>query len=137
MRAAPGSTPANLQQTIDDLHRRLAERTTERDEGLAREAATAEVLGVINLSAGDLAPAFDAILAKAHALCGAVNGGLLIRDGEVFRIAAFHGKPSFLEIWRQTFPGRAPENAPLARIVGGARIDHAKFAAGELAVVGC
>jgi adenylate cyclase len=63
-------------------------------------------------------------LEKAHALCGAANGGLLIRDGEVFRIAAFHGEPSLFEIWRQTHPGRLPEGAPLARIIGGEQIVH-------------
>ena len=49
------STLAGLEQTIADLGRELAERTVERDEALARETATEEVLGVINGSAGDLA----------------------------------------------------------------------------------
>jgi GAF domain-containing protein len=124
MSATPESRVANPEQLIADLQRQLAEREAELAEALQRETATGEVLQVINSSPGDLAPVFEAILEKAHALCGAANGGLLIRDGEGFRIAAFHGAPSILEIWRQTHPGRLPEGSPIARIVAGERIVH-------------
>jgi hypothetical protein len=66
----------------------LDQRTAERDEALAREAATTEVLQLINSPPGDLAPVFDAILEKAVRLCGAAYGTFLRYGGQLFSMAA-------------------------------------------------
>jgi len=112
---------ADLRRTICELEAELEKRTAERDEGLAREAAVAEVLQVINSSLGDLAPVFDAILEKAHTLCGAAHGGLNIYDGERFRNVAAHAvPPRFAELMRQPFHARPIQQ----RLLRGERYVH-------------
>jgi GAF domain-containing protein len=123
------STFAELQQTIDDLRQQLAERTAERDQALAREAATGEVLGVINSSPGDLAPVFDAMLENAMRLCEADFAGLWTYDGEHVHPAALHRvPPAYAEFMTRRDQPVSPNNTR-ARLIRGEPFVHIPDAA--------
>ena len=128
---------ADIQRTLDqrtaerdEAQRRLAERIVERDEALARQAATTEVLQVINSSPGDLAPVFDAMLDKALGLCDAAFGALMVYEGDDrHRPVATRGlAPGRADYWGSE-PLYAGPGTGSYRLVRGERFVHMKDAA--------
>jgi class 3 adenylate cyclase len=90
------------------------------------------VLQAINSSPGDLRPVFDAILEKAHTLCGATHGDLWTYDGELFHPAATRGNPQFAEWLRKRSSVPPAPGTVLERIVlGEAFVQSADAASDE------
>jgi GAF domain-containing protein len=106
-----------------DLERENAELRRQLDESLAQQTATAEVLGVINASPGDLAPVFDAMLDKAIRLCDAVEGVLWTIDGERGRVAAARGLPADF-VASLSERGQSGTNLLLERVMRGEHLIH-------------
>src|SRR6201993_1458641 len=96
---------------------------TETREALEQQTGTAEELGVINSSPGDLKPVFAAILEKATQLCEAPFGVLRTWDGERFHVAAVQCDPEFTQ-WARGYGPFAPADpsSPAGRIVSGEEI---------------
>jgi len=102
----------------------IARLTHERDEALEREAATSEVLQVINSSPGDLTPVFHAMLERAMRLCEAAFGSLWTLNGDRFQPVAHHGVPAhYAEYLAREVPA-AGSGTGRARLLAGAPFAH-------------
>ena len=97
----------------------MRQRTGDLEEALEQQTATAEVLGVINSSPGNLAPVFDAMLEKAMRLCGAAFGILNTYDGNSFHRMATRGVPAAYDQWRRGRTGVSGPGTGHARIIAG------------------
>ncbi len=95
-------------QTIAALRRELDQRTAERDEALAQQAATGEILNVISRSPTDIRPVFEAIVARAARLCEAEFSVVArLEDGLLHLVAVHSMSPEETAAFHSLFP-RAP-----------------------------
>jgi GAF domain-containing protein len=93
-------------------------------DSLQQQTATSEVLGVISSSPGELQPVFDAMLANAVRLCAASFGNLYLRDGDAFRLAAFHNTPPAFVEQRRSGPYHPSPNGPPGRMLRTRAVVH-------------
>jgi GAF domain-containing protein len=123
--------------SVAEYEARIAALTAELREARDQQTATAEVLGVINSSPGDLAPVFDAMLEKATRLCGAAFAILWRFDGEFAKPEASYRVPAaWAEFWKD--PKRPPAGSGPRLVMGGGgtqavadMTQHAPYLSGE------
>ncbi|HUY83558.1 MAG TPA: GAF domain-containing protein, partial [Steroidobacteraceae bacterium] len=106
--AATRDDPAPARNT--GLAARVAALESELQEAREQQAATAEILQVINASPGDLAPVFAAMLEKAIRLCEAETAHLLRYEAPYFTRAASLGVS-------EDFDKVLPLNTPVPHII--------------------
>src|SRR5262249_55825926 len=94
-------------------------------ESLQQQTATAEVLGVISSSPGDLAPVFEAMLANAVRLCEAKFGNLFLYESDGLRTVAAHNvPPAFAEVRRRAQVIHPGDGNPLREVIRTKRMLH-------------
>jgi len=132
MNATPDNTLADSEQLLADLQRelgecraKLTERTAERDEALAQQTATAEILQAINSSPGDLAPVFDAMMERATRLCDAAFGALSTVTEEGFiNHRSYSGPSEIVEFFKRRPINRPGPGTTMDRLVRGESCVH-------------
>ena len=100
----------------------VARLTSELNEAVEQQTATAEVLHLMSGSHGDLARVFDTILANATRLCQANFGLMHLHEGDAVRTVAMHNAPSaFAKLRRRKPVIRA---RPLLRMAATKQVIH-------------
>ena len=91
---------------------------SELRESLQQQTVTAEVLGVISSTPGELAPVFEAMLANATRLCEAKFGNLYLHEGGALSIVASHNvPPAFTEAQLKRGPFHPAPDSTFAEVV--------------------
>src|ERR1700682_4376708 len=110
MTAIPDKTAADSQQIIAELERKLDERTSERDEALERQTATADILKVIASSPSDVQPVFEAIASQSNALLDGLSTAVYSLVDGVLHLKSFTPVNPYADAFlKASFPVPAAE----------------------------
>jgi hypothetical protein len=121
--------PAGPRHKVADKREQSDRYFKELKEAREQQAATAEILKVINASRGDLTPIFDIILEKAHSLCDVPCGSLQLFEDDHTRAVAVRGMTEpFEKFLRQGY--RLDPNQPVQSVRPFQIDDLAKVVAG-------
>ena len=93
-------------------------------ESLEQQTATADVLGVISSSPGDLQPVFASMLENAVRICDAKFGNLYRWDKDVFHLVATHNTPPVFAETRLHSPPRPNPKNLFGRILATKKVIH-------------
>jgi class 3 adenylate cyclase len=115
---------ATDRKMVVHLEHELAECRAERDQAVAQQVATTEILRVINASPGELAPVFITILDNALHLCEAAFGFVTTYDGERFERAAQRGVPDALAAYFSTGMDQPRPGDAHWRLIAGEELIH-------------
>ena len=111
--------------SVADLQNQVSALTWQLAEAREQHTATAEVLGVINSSAGELAPVFEAIASAAGPLCDAANSAVFRFDGSLIHLTAQCGLTAAqLDTLRDTFPLAPSRGSVTARAIMTGQVVH-------------
>src|ERR1700730_12725191 len=111
--------------TIAALRRELDQRIAQRDEALAQQLATSEILGVISCSPTDVQPVCEAIVARAAALCEAEFSAVARLEDGLLHLAAVHSmSPEETAAFHSLYPRPATRNFVMGRAFADAQPVH-------------
>ena len=123
------SKTTKARTSVDRLRAANADLKKKLAEALEQQAATSEVLQVINSLPDELEPVFQAMLANATRICGAKFGLLYRIEGDSARIISKLGIPQAFAEYLKRGPHRPPLNrvsplTPIGRVIQSRQLVH-------------